>query len=519
LTTIRQNFELDRTVFLAFNENWQTTISAESIAPGNISILGETIDANWFQKTPGLDYSQGRIEAIEDIYRAGLNDAQIEQIERLQVRANLTIPILVNNKLFGLIMGDMCHAPRIWEPAITELLGQIATQISLVLSQVQLFAQREHDARRSQIISNFTLQLRQSLKRQDILTTAVELVRHALDLDRALVFELDPNFHGTITAESVGVGKVSIIGQQIDDCCLKDAGYEHGKTTAFSDIYQSDLTACHIQMLENLQVRASLVVPISIDSHLFGLFIAHECQDARAWQPEEINLFNQLSTQLALALNQALLIEQREAVAKRSQLLSDITLKLRQSIDETEILNIALPEIRTALGLDRASILVVDHNGEGEGKIIAESVDSAEFSIVNTTIPADYMFEVLGRGYKEGTFIKINNLQTSDFSAALISHLQTIQIESILTTPIIVNNKFFGLFSGTMCRTPRDWQQSEIDLLIQLSAQIGIALNQAQLVRQLEAANFQQSSYQPRSCQRSTPKTCLGTAAPSRSNQ
>ena len=255
------------------------------------------------------------------------------------------------------------------------------------------------------------------------------------------------------------------------------------------------MSECHIQMLENLQVRANLVVPITIDSHLFGLLMAHQCQAPRDWQPEEINLFNQLATQLALALNQASLIEQREAAANRSQLVSEITLKLRQSIDESEILNIALPEIRAALGLDRASILVVDGNGEGEGKIIAESIAAAEYSIMGATVPAEDMFEVLGRGYAESTFIKIDNLQTSDFSARLIANLQKIQIASIVTTPIIVNQKFFGLFSGTMCHQSRTWEQSEIDLLLQLAAQISVALTQSQLVRQLELANFQQSAY------------------------
>lgn len=495
LTNIRTAFELDRAVFLTLDDNYQTTIAAESLAPGSPSVLGEVIEDTCLQTTQGAGYEKGRITAIDDIYQSGLTDCHIEMLERLQVRANLVVPVVVNNKIYGLIIGHMCHAPRIWEAATTELLAQIATQLSLVLNQAQLFAQRENDARRSQIISNFTLQLRQSLKRQDILTTAVELVRNALDLDRVVIFELDSDFNGTITAESLAAGKLSIINEQIADCCLKDAGYEHGKITSYPDIYQAGLTECHIQMLENLQVRANLVVPITIDSHLFGLLMAHECQEPRMWQPEEINLFNQLSTQLALALNQASLIEQREAAAKRSQLVSEITLKLRQSIDQSEILNIALPEMRTALGLDRASMLVVDINGHGEGKIIAESVAAAEFSVIGAIVPADDMFEVLGRGYEESTFIKIDDLQTSEFSPGLIANLQKIQIKSIVTTPVIVNNKFFGLFSGTMCQQPRTWEQTEIDLLLQLAAQIGVALTQAQLVRQLELANLQQSEY------------------------
>ena len=495
LTNIRTALGLDRAVFLNIGDNWQTTIAAESVAPGTLSILGAVIEDTCLQTTQGAGYDKGRITTIDDIYRSGLTDCHIQMLERLQVRANLVVPVLINNKPCGLIIGHMCHAPRIWEVATTELLAQIAIQISLVLNQAQLFAQRENDARRSQILSNFTLQLRQSLKRQDILSTAVELVRNALDLDRVVIFELDPDFNGKITAESVAPGKLSIIDEQIDDCCLKDAGYEHGKITSYPDIYQAGLSECHIQMLENLQVRANLVVPITVDRHLFGLFMAHQCQSPRSWQPEEINLFNQLATQLALALNQAALIEQREAAAKRSQLVSEITLKLRQSIDESEILNIALPEIRAALGLDRASILVVDTNSEGEGKIIAESIAAAEFSIIGATVPAEDMFEVLGRGYAESTFIKIDNLQTSDFSERLIANLQKIQIKSLVTTPIIVNQKFFGLFSGTMCHQSRTWEQTEIDLLLQLAAQIGVALTQSQLVRQLELANVQQSEY------------------------
>jgi methyl-accepting chemotaxis protein PixJ len=495
LTNIRTAYELDRTTFFTLDQRQQATISAESIAPGQLSILGEVANDALIKTAQKSGYKQGRITTIEDINRAQFSPAQIEHLNRLQVRSSILIPILVNGKPIGLIIGDMCQTPRTWTPAITESIAQIATQIGLVLSQAQIFAQRENDARKSQIISNFTLELRQSLKREDILKTAAELVRNALDLDRAIVFELDANFHGKITAESVANEQLSIIGSQIDDCCIKDAGYDQGKTTVFADIYQSDLSECHIQMLENIQVRANLVVPILLDGYLFGLLIAHECQSPRAWKPEEISLFKQLATQLALTLNQLLLIEQREAAANRSQLLSEITIKLSQSIDETEILNIALPEMKLALGLDRASILTIDNASAGAGKIIAEAIDSTENSALNTLLPAEDMFEILGQGYDLGSFIQVDNLETCGFSQTLISHLKKIKIKSIITTPVFVNNKFFGLFSGTMCRATRKWQQPEIDLMLQLGDRVGVALSQAQLVRQLEDANIRQSAY------------------------
>jgi methyl-accepting chemotaxis protein PixJ len=495
LTAIRTNFDLDRVVFITCNDNLPLTISAESLAPGNLSILGEVIDRSLLIPEQITGYRQGQISVFSDIERVGLTDEQVANLHRLQVRATVFIPILVNNQLLGLILGDMCHAPRYWEPTLLDAIGQIAIQIGLALNQAQLFAQREQEARRSQILSNFTLQLRQSLKRQDILNTAVELVRTALDLDRAIIVELDPAVNGRITAESTIDPQLAIIAAAIDNSCLNDGGYEHGKITSYPDIYQAGLTDLQVQMLEQIHVRANLVVPITIDSNLIGLLIGHECHQPREWQPEEINLFNRLATQLALALNQASLIEQREAEARRSQALSEITLKLRQSIDQTEILDIALPEIQMLLGLDRASMLVVDSNGEGEGKIIAEAVAVPAFAALGAIVPAEDMFEVLGKGYTEGSFIQIDDLQQSDFSAEMIGRLQKIHIQSIVTIPITVNHKFFGLLSATMCRSPRQWQQSEIELLVQLAAQVGMALNQGQLVQQLELANFQQAGY------------------------
>jgi methyl-accepting chemotaxis protein PixJ len=503
LTSIRTAFEIDRVVFLDFNNDAKMTVIAESIAPGNLSILGDVIDRSLFSKIETASFDRVQIMTMEDTELAGLSQAGIDTAKKVQARASILIPVIVNTKQVGFMIGDMCHAPRIWTEAVTESIAQIAVQIGLVLSQAQLFTQREDDAHQAQIISNFSLQLRQSLKRTDILITAVELVRHALDLDRAIVFELDSSFNGKIVAESIAEGKLAIIDEKIDDCCLKESGYRHGKFTACADIYQAGLTDCHIQMLERIEVRANLVVPIMIDDHLFGLLIGHQCHEPRTWLESEIDLFKQLGSQLALAFNQASLIEEREAAAKRSQLLSDITLKLRQSIipgrgfanDETEILNLALPEMLKVLGLDRASILVVDNYGEGAGKIIAEAIGEGEFSALNSVLPAEDMFEILANGYAEGSFIQIDDLEKSHFSPTLISHLQAINIKAIITTPITVNNKFFGLFNGTMCQRTREWQQPEIDLMLQLAVQLNGALSQAQLVQQLEFANLQQSQY------------------------
>ncbi len=493
LSSIRQGLGLDRAIFYTIDEGGNGIIIAESLVSEELSLLGRVIDGETIQGISGEDLELDRIKVIDDINLSNLSDDLRQMIQQYQIRATIIIPVLIENKLFGAIGGHMCHHPRTWHQSEVDLSIQISTQMGLVLSQSQLVAQRENDARKLQSLSNFTLQLRQSLKRQDILNTAVELVRQTLDLDRAIIFELDRHFNGKIVAESVSLDELAILGRQIEDCCIQEAGYELGKTTALSDIYQAGLNDCHIQMLESCQVRANLVVPITLDRQVFGLLIGHQCQAPRAWQPGEISLFNQFATQISLALNQSSLIEQREATAKRSQLLSDITIELRQSFDETEILNLASPQIRQIFGFDRTSILAIDERGAGT--VIAESVGAPELALMNFGFSAEHLAEIRSLSCGRGNITTIEDIHQCTLSAPFIQVLRDIHIRSLVVTPILIGQNFFGLMMGSMSQTTQPWEQSETDLLLQLAAQVGIALNQAQLLRQLAENSRQQAAY------------------------
>jgi methyl-accepting chemotaxis protein PixJ len=506
LEVIREEFDFDRVMVFALTnfgqlvrQNGAGQMIATAIKPGCLHLAAAAIN-EYFEYEIGREPSG--INQIPNIYNlddsGGLPAEDIALLENFQIRARLVAPIFVEGQMLGLAIGQMCVEDRIWSQLELDKFGTVADRIGLVLDRSQSIDQRATKLQFKTLLSEITLQLRQSLNRDQIISTAMTKIQQTLGLDRAIFLTLDENFQSQIAAEAVSDPALSILGSKIVDTCLQKtqgAGYQEGRVTAIHDIERAGLTNCHVQMLKRLQVRANLVAPVLANHRLFGLIIGHMCHAPRNWEPAITDLLAQIATQLALSLNQIALIEDREATATRSQLVSEITIKLRQSIDQTEILNIALPEIRAALGLDRASILIVDPNGEGEGKIIAESLAADEFSILGGTIPAEHMFEVLGRGYAEGSFIQIDDLHTCDFSEPLKAHLQTIKIKSVITTPIIVNHKFFGLFSGTMCRDQRNWQQSDIDLLLQLAPQIGVALDQSQLVRQLEAANFQQSGY------------------------
>jgi len=73
---------------------------------------------------------------------------------------------------------------------------------------------------------------------------------------------------------------------------------------------QENVAPCLIQFVQQFQVKAKLVVPIPIKSELWGLMIAHQCDQARQWTDFEVELLQQLANQIGIALAQAQLLEQ-----------------------------------------------------------------------------------------------------------------------------------------------------------------------------------------------------------------
>ncbi|HAA28757.1 MAG TPA: PAS domain-containing protein, partial [Cyanobacteria bacterium UBA8553] len=123
----------------------------------------------------------------------------------------------------------------------------------------------------------------------------------------------NPDWSGVVVVESVSQEWTPILGQNIQDECFqktKASFYQQGQIRAIEDIYNADLAECHIELLEQFQVRANLVVPLLQDDKLWGLLIAHHCEKTRQWQETEIDLLRQLSVQLSVAIQQAALFQQ-----------------------------------------------------------------------------------------------------------------------------------------------------------------------------------------------------------------
>jgi two-component system NtrC family sensor kinase len=138
---VRQFLHTDRAVIYRFEPDWSGVVAVESVSWGWTSALGTNIQDNCFQDTHGLLYQQGRIRVINDIYNASLTPCHVELLERFQVRANLVVPILLGEKLWGLLIVHQCSGIRHWQNSEVELLKQLSAQLGVAIQRAALFEQ------------------------------------------------------------------------------------------------------------------------------------------------------------------------------------------------------------------------------------------------------------------------------------------------------------------------------------------------------------------------------------------
>ncbi|MEP0874212.1 GAF domain-containing protein [Trichocoleus desertorum AS-A10] len=85
-------------------------------------------------------YREGRTRAIDDIHQGVLAPCHIDLLARFEVRANLVVPILQRETLWGLLIAHQCGQPRHWQQIEMGLLKRIAIQLGIAIERAELYS-------------------------------------------------------------------------------------------------------------------------------------------------------------------------------------------------------------------------------------------------------------------------------------------------------------------------------------------------------------------------------------------
>lgn len=169
---------------------------------------------------------------------------------------------------------------------------------------------------------------------------------------------------------------------------------------------------------------------------------------------------------------------------RQSQLLAEVTRKIRVSIKLEQILQTTVTEIQNILACDR--VMVAELTEEEHVIPVSEAVLTPFPVMLGYELAEPFLMNQYLAGYRQGKTLVIPDATSSAIPYDVRALFKQFSIKAILVVPILSKEQLKGLLIVHQCNNSRHWQKSEIQLLQQLADQIGVALSQAEFLNQLE---------------------------------
>jgi PAS domain S-box-containing protein len=212
-----------------------------------------------------------------------------------------------------------------------------------ITERKQVEAQFRLAAQRDRLLAETLVRIRSSLNLEEILQTTVTEVRQFLQTDRVFIGLNNAKLGVRTLAESVDPKYPSVLGWSTnDEAYLQEVRnlLKDNLVCVVEDITQMPVSSKVKAHCRKFQTKASLAVPIMLGNELFGALIANQCSGSRHWQPIEIDLLQQMSEQVAIAIQQSQIYQKlAELNTNLEHQVEERTAQLQQKMQEVETLH------------------------------------------------------------------------------------------------------------------------------------------------------------------------------------
>ncbi|MBE9143395.1 GAF domain-containing hybrid sensor histidine kinase/response regulator [Planktothrix mougeotii] len=553
---VRQLLNADRVGMYRFDPDsqyqWGEFVS-EDVLPNFRSALSAKIKDHCFGEHYINYYFYGKIWAADDIYTLPLPRCYAQMLSQFQIRANLVSPLLKGENLWGLLCIHQCSGPREWKESEMEFVRQIATHLGVALQHAEFVKKLQMQSEyltqavnqaveREKAVAAIINKIRQSLQLDTIFTTTTQEVRQLLKADRVVIYRFNADWSGEFLVESKAEGWKSLIEEQkydpqfganISQCSLKylatpdvtdsylqetqGGDFTRGEVFRVCDnIYKANFSTCYIQALERYEAQAYAIIAIYQGKQLWGLLAVYQNQSARHWETSEIKFLVQIGGQLGVAIQQAELLAQTEKQkrdletiladelrrqaeslvedAERERALAQVIDKIRRTLDINTIFQTATSELRQLLNADRVAVFQFEPNSYWNyGKFVSENVLFPFCSVLETEIEDHCFGARFAQNYPLGHVLVLPDIYQGGLTDCYVQLLAQFQIKANLVVALLKGDELWGLLCIHQCSTPRQWQKKEIEFVRKIAVQLGVALQQAELLTQAQKRSEEQA--------------------------
>jgi len=274
------------------------------------------------------------------------------------------------------------------------------------------------------------------------------------------------------------------------------------RTTEFSASY-----------LTPFSVTSLLDFPIYFKGQTVGVICLEHTLTKRCWAIEEQNFGSYLAYMTYLAMESR---DRKQAeialwqMAERERAMSRVIQQMRQTLQVETIFSATTQELRQVLNCDR--VVIYRFNPDWSGEIVSESVALGWIKLMQTQTnePAQseaavdrascvvktlgsvnqsvqdtdtYLQDTQGGVYSQGTnYLCVSDIYKAGFQPCYIERLERFQAKAYIIVPIFCGKKLWGLLAAYQNLGPRQWEEAEISMVVQIGTQLGVAVQHAELL-------------------------------------
>lgn len=234
-----------------------------------------------------------------------------------------------------------------------------------------------------------------------------------------------------------------------------------------------------VHLKDGREIRSVIALPLGLKGKIrgaLGIYFTYP----HHYEEKEINLLVSFAYQAASAIDNAYLFKELSRHDRTIKALYEIDRVISKSLDLEEILESALTKVLEVTETDIGGVYLLEENGETLSLKVHRGI-SPELTAVFSTIK-------VGQGMS-GMAVKSGKPVTLDFTKypgpEMLALLIKEGIVSGVSVPLIAKEKVSGVIALASKRY-HSFSRDDLDLLASIGSQIGVAIENSRLFRELE---------------------------------
>jgi PAS domain S-box-containing protein len=403
------------------------------------------------------------------------------------IRSGLWVPVEHENRLLGVLSVLSVHAEA-FSPQDERLLMLFANQAAVALENARLFDETRRHADQLALLNRIASALSQTLDLDELLEVIYREIKAALHADAFFIALYDIatdelNYRVRVDEE------VRVPPERRRLTPGLTAHVIHSKKPLLIHDWEQEKDRYPaIRLWGTMKVpRAWLHVPMLFRETVVGV-ISLQSYQANAFDEEEERLLATIADQAAVAVEKARLFSETGHRLQRLHALGDIDRAISSSLDLRVILEVVLDQVTTQLRVDAADILL--HNPQTRTLAYASGCGFRSRALQYTELR-------LGEGLAGTAALERRIIHSPNLS---------LEGDGFRRSPLLANEAFISYFAVPLVakgqtkgvleifhRAPLEPDQEWLDFAQALASQAAIAIDEAELFRDLERSNVELS--------------------------